>query len=225
MKDLLRQIYAHAPDSLKRAVMVRRRQPIWIRAGIVFVHIPKAAGTTINEALYGRFMGHVHAADVRRWGSRKLRTLPIFAVTRNPWDRLLSAYRFARRGGGVSGAAGLMRDAWRYQVAECESFDRFVKEWLAPRRLSSLDVIFQLQAPFVCDRHGRIIVDHLGKVENLAPTLEFIHERTGLAVDPGWSNRSGSRVDYRTFYTSELVDLVGSIYNEDITHFGYSFED
>lgn len=224
MIDLLRQIYAYAPESMKRAVMVRRREPIWTRAGIVFIHIPKAAGTTINEALYGRFMGHVHAADIERWGSAKLRALPLFAVTRNPWDRLLSAYRFARRGGGMSGAAGRMRHAWRYQVVECETFERFVRDWLAPRQLSKQDVIFQLQTPFVCNRAGEIMVDHLGRLEDLGPTLEFVRERSGIAIDPGWSNRSGSAVDYRSFYTPELVDLVGSIYGEDVARFDYSFE-
>jgi hypothetical protein len=37
------------------------------------------------------------------------------------------------------------------------------------------------------------------------------------------SNRSGTPVDYRTFYTGELEELVGSIYTEDVRNFGYSF--
>jgi hypothetical protein len=38
------------------------------------------------------------------------------------------------------------------------------------------------------------------------------------------SNASGTPVDYRSFYTPDLVELVGSIYAEDVTRFGYRFE-
>ena len=38
------------------------------------------------------------------------------------------------------------------------------------------------------------------------------------------SNRSGVPVDYRSFYTPELIDLVGSIYAEDVARFDYGFE-
>jgi hypothetical protein len=40
----------------------------------------------------------------------------------------------------------------------------------------------------------------------------------------GESNRSGAPVDYRSFYSPELIDRVGSIYAEDVKRFGYRFE-
>ena len=221
----LRSLYYHVPEDFRQGVLVRRRSPIWLRKGIVFVHIPKAAGTSINEAIFGRFMGHVRARDIDRWGSDRLKALPCFAVTRNPWDRLVSAYRFARRGRGVGGA----RQAWvwrpeQYQVPEFATFDSFVKDWLAPRDIARLDPIFQPQSQYTCDAEGTLLVDHVGKLENLAPTIDFVAARAGQKLAVPQANRSGERVDYRSFYSPELADVVGCIYAEDIHRFGYGFE-
>jgi len=222
--DSVRHAYYHLPQPLQRAVLVRRRGPIWLRAGIVFVHIPKAAGTSISEALYGRFVGHVRAADVVQWGPSRLKALPRFAITRNPWDRLVSAYRFVTRGGGVGGAhAGRVWRAEQYRISEFQSFDRFVTEWLAPRDLRTLDVAFQPQSLFVCDKRGAIIVDRIGRYENLAASLASLRELGPQVPGLSDSNRSGARTDYRTFYTPELVKLVGTIYASDVERFGYSF--
>ncbi|GAH07415.1 unnamed protein product, partial [marine sediment metagenome] len=69
-------------------------------------HIPRNGGTSINNALYGRFMGHYTARDVRFWAPDLFGRLPSFAVTRNPWARLLSAYRFAEKQSGVLNKLG-----------------------------------------------------------------------------------------------------------------------
>jgi hypothetical protein len=209
---------------LERALLVRRRSPIWLRAGILFIHVPKAAGTSLSEVLYGRFLGHVRAADVRRWGSRTVNALPTIAVTRNPWDRLVSAYRFATRGGGIGGAqAGGVWRPERYRTPEFDSFERFVREWLEPRDRRKLDYVFQPQSLFVCDEHGQVLVDHVGRYDDLDATRSFLEEAVpGLPSIPQ-SNRSGAPVDYRTFYTPELAKLVGDIYADDVRLFGYRF--
>jgi hypothetical protein len=223
--QLLRNLSYRLPIGVQNAVLVRRRQAIWLRAGIVFIHIPKTAGTAINEALYGRFMGHVRASDIERSGSPALKALPRFAITRNPWDRLVSAWRFVRRGGGIGGwHAGRVRHAERYRVPEFEAFDRFVREWLAVRDVRRLDFVFQPQSPFVCDDSGKLLVDHLGRFEELDATYAFLQERKPELPPLGESNRSGAPVDYRSFYSPELIDRVGSIYAEDVKRFGYRFE-
>lgn len=220
----LRTLYYRLPQGLQRALLVKRRERLWIEAGILFIHVPKAAGTSINAALYQRFMGHVRAADVHRWGSTRVKSLPSFAVTRNPWDRLVSAYRFARRGRGVGGE--LQASVWgaeRYQRAEFETFERFVNEWLAHRDVATLDGIFQPQSLFVCDAAGKLLVDHVGRVEDLAPTLTFIRDHIGKLPRIEHGNLSGRRVDYCDYYTAELAKTVGSIYRRDVQTFGYRF--
>lgn len=224
LMEALRGAYYRLPEPVQRAILVRRMQQRWIKAGIVFVHIPKAAGTSMNLSLYGRFMGHPHALDIERWGSSELKSVPSFAITRNPWDRLVSAYRFARRGHGVGGGfqAGV-RHPERYRLAEMDSFDSFVRNWLAKRDIAKLDNFLQPQWAFVCDSHGKVLLDHVGRVEDLEPTLDFIRESIGRVAPIEQANRSGERVDYRDFYTPELAELTGRIYREDIEMFGYQF--
>ena len=225
MIGLLRNLNRRLPGGLRRALMVRRRAKHWRRAGIVFIHVPKAAGTSINEALYGRFMGHARAAEIARWAPASVKALPSFSVTRNPWDRLVSAWRFARAGEGVGDSyrAGMWRPEL-YQVPEFETFERFVTEWLAVRDVTKLDGVFQPQWLFLCDRRRNVIVDHVGRLEDLGPTLDFIRERTGRAVAIPQANRSGDAVDYRSFYTPDLARLVGEIYAADAEMFGYRFD-
>lgn len=222
--NLLRSLYYRVPLDLRHGILVRSNSARWIRTGVVFIHIPKAAGISINEALFGRSMGHARACDIARWGSDALKAVPSFAVTRNPWDRLVSAYRFARRGRGVGGT----RQSWvwrpeQYQIPEFESFESFVNEWLAPRDIRTLDPIFQPQSLFTCDDRGRVLVDHVGKLEDLAPTLDFLEKTLGWRPDIPQANRSGDAVDYRSFYTPELTSLVGQIYRQDVELFRYDF--
>lgn len=221
----LKDLYLRLPEGLRGAALIRRRARFWIEAGVVFIHVPKAAGTSINQALYGRFMGHVRARDLRRWAPAKVKALPSFAVTRNPWDRLVSAYRFALRGHGIGGE--LQAGVWRpqqYRVAEFESFERFVREWLPARKVEKLDAIFRPQSHFVCDSAGLVLVDHLGSLDDLEPTFEFLRKQIGKVPPIGSSNRSGERIDYRNLYTPELVDIVGRFYASDVEAFGYDFE-
>ena len=212
--------------ALDRALLIKRRAPLWKNTGVIFIHVPKAAGTSVSQALYGRFLGHMRASDVERWAPRAARELPMVAIARNPWDRLVSAYRFVRRGHGVGGpqAGGVWRPE-QYRIPEFESFERFVLDWLSARNLRSLDYVFHPQSLFVCDSEGEILVDHLGRFEDLYPTYKFLREVVPGLPEIGKSNRSGAFVDYRGFYTDELARRVGEIYHDDVRNLNYSFDE
>ena len=222
MNSLTSTFYPYLPRGLQQALLVRMRSPLWIERGIVFVHIPKAAGTSINQALYGRFMGHPRARDIERFGSRQLRRVPRFSVSRNPWDRLLSAYRFAAHG-AVPGSPAAIWKPGRYQIPEFETFERFVMEWLARRDVSRLDFVFQPQTRFVCDSNKHPLVNHVGRLEQLGPTFDFVEKVIGEPLRIPWENSSGERVQYRDLYSTAMAKVVGDIYRDDVEAFGYSF--
>lgn len=202
-----------------------RRYPYWNREGVIFVHVPKAAGTSINKALYGRTLGHYTASEIKaRFPGLYSRSF-VFSVVRNPWDRVLSAYRFAKVGRTESMG---MSNPGQYRIPEFSSFERFLFDWLVYQDLNKVDFVFQPQIRFVCDPDSQeqIIVDYLGRMETLDTDIRAVAGKLKRSLSVPRSNvTQGGMSDFRSAYTSpEMIDLVGRIYFNDIDVLNYSFE-
>ena len=221
---MLQYINRNLPENLRHAILVKRRTELFRKAGVVFIHIPKAAGSSVNEALYGQFMGHYSAQLFARSASQDVKKLPRFAIARNPWSRAVSAYRFAKLGAGSGGhvTAGI-RNAAQYEIPEFESFERFVKEWLPQQNLEKVDGVFRLQTTYVLDKKGDILVDHIGRLEDLEPTLLWLQNNVRNAVNIPHNNLSGEPVNYRKFYCDETAKIIKRLYQKDISFLNYQF--
>jgi hypothetical protein len=184
--------------------------------------VPKAAGTSVNHGLYGRTLGHYTSQQIQsRFPSLFLSSFT-FSLVRNPWDRALSAYRFARIGRTESMG---VNQPQQYEIPEFSSFERFVCDWLPSKDLSNCDFIFKPQYLFVCDQNMKVMVDHLGYVERLTETVCFLQDRLGRAIDVKMANATSAGMgSYRDAYTSnEMIEIVRSVYRDDIDLFGYEF--
>ena len=91
--------------------------PLDLKREIVFIHIPKTAGTAIEIALGIKAAGGISEeailwgeASQERGGSKQhytyeeilsakphVKSWPAFAVVRNPWDRMVSLYHFLKQ--------------------------------------------------------------------------------------------------------------------------------
>ena len=224
-KETVRTAESSLPSELRTRILVVRRASLWRKTGIIFVHVPKAAGTSVNEALYGRFMGHITAQQAQKFAPKTFNLLPSFAIVRNPWARLVSAYRFAKAGAGQGkGLIAGIHNAVQYQIPEFENFPTFVEEWLKYQRIETLDFVFRPQLPFIADRNGEVLVDFVGRMENLASSEHFVTTHTKKQINIGHSNKSGDMQDFRTYYSPDLVKSVGKIYSEDIRILNYAFD-
>jgi hypothetical protein len=223
--DKIKPYQYYLPTELKHALLVLRRKKYWERQGIIFIHIPKAAGVSINNALYGRFMGHTTACQIRRYAPKIFQQYPSFAITRNPWARCVSAYRFIQRGTGHGdGPIAGVHDKEKYRIPEFRSFEYFVKEWLIYQNINDIDYVFRPQLPFISTPDGNIIVSHVGKIEDIKTVNKFISDTLCKEVKIGYQNRTGKSVRYHEWYNSDLVDLISKIYKKDIETFRYTFE-
>jgi hypothetical protein len=70
------------------------------QSGIIFIHIPKTAGTSICKALYGTgTIGHLRIKEWQFSFPQTWRKLRVVSVVRDPLDRFLSAFYFLKKGG------------------------------------------------------------------------------------------------------------------------------
>lgn len=219
MKTALTTLYrAYMPITAREAIMARRRARVWQQHGVVFIHVPKCAGSSVNDALYGRFMGHIPADVIARFGGTKTAALPRFSLLRDPVSRAVSAYRFVRAGSGVGpGVTAQVRAPERYQIPAFESFDRFAQEWLPAQNLKKVDPVFRTQSSYVCDSAGTVLLSHLGHVEDMAPTTAWLSELLGRPVEIGRTNVTAPSTNAPKLEPSpESRRSIEAVYKDDV---------
>lgn len=200
----------------------RRSARKYRRAGIVFVHIPKAAGTSVCDSLYGGRVGHFTLSELRRPQGRSalpsgIEGLPSFSVVRDPLERLHSSYRYARDGGGTEG--GISPDP-AYRSASFRSFSAFLEEWLVHQELTSLDRVFWPQSRFVADA-GDGAVDFVGRVEDMDEVERWLRRNVSDELVIPHLNRA-RRARTSPSYREEDRRIVRDLYREDYDAFGYA---
>lgn len=142
-----------------------------------------------------------------------------FAVVRNPYDRLVSAFFFLKNG-GVSEQD--RRWAERH-LSSYIDFSSFVKGWLTKASAMS-QMHFVPQHCFVCDRRGRLLLDYTARYERLAEDFREIAEHLSVNTELVMVNTSGEKRDYRSFYDEEAAGIAGEVYKKDLDLFNYAFE-
>ena len=186
------------------------------KAGIIFIHVPKAAGTSVAHAIYGRSISHHTAAFFCKADPEAFQRYYSFSIVRNPFDRLVSSFFFAK--GGGTPLVPVHRPA-RFQVPEFETFESFVRDWLPLNW--ACDYVFQPQARFLLDeRRESVLVQELFEIRDLArcqSKLECILDRP-MSLN---SLNMVERADFRSFYTDDTFELVYDLYREDFDRLGH----
>ena len=135
-----------------------------------------------------------------------------FSFVRNPWDRLVSCY--------VEKVVSQGR--WTKVFGAEPSFDHFVRT-VAGIPDESADIHWRSQYVNLVDRDDNLVVDFLGRVEEIEAGVREVASRTGLTFKLGHYRKSDRR-PYTAYYTDETRQLVASRYAADIAMFGYTFE-
>lgn len=188
-----------------------------------FIHIPKNAGTSIATLLGLQRPADYHAPAIAfRSADRRLYDQSFsFAVVRNPWDRLVSAYHFVSRD-SVFADDRRWREA---HLAHAKDFRAFVRALNRPlfRGRVLANQLFTPQWHFLTDLSGRLIVNHIVRHEALDDGIRVATERLGLGRQITPHVNASEHSPYRDEYDDEGRALVASIYRRDIELFGFSF--
>ena len=197
----------------------------------VFIHLYKTGGTSIRRRLekYDYSYNLVHKAKSMLTKNPVL-TSPLvhkhakartirqvigpeiydnyysFIFVRNPWDWQVSLYHY------------VLRDETNQHHEIFKSFAGF-EEYLDWR--CAEDVHFQKD--YIVDEQGEVIVDFIGRMENLNEDFKTICRKIGIEVaDLPHLNKSVSK-GYQEFYTPRMRNLLYDTYQADIDYFGYDF--
>lgn len=181
----------------------------------IFFHIPKTAGLAVSNALFNnRAAGHIDVETAKVLvGVWRFPYFFKFCFVRNPWDRLVSAYHYLRKGHPTSPIAHtLMRGA---------SFAEFVTETLRSPAVAR-ELHIRPQCSFVVDSRGELVVDFVGRFEHLERDFETVARRLGQARKLEAHNQSLHQ-DYESYYDDQTQKIVADFYRQDIELFNYRF--
>jgi sulfotransferase famil protein len=144
-----------------------------------------------------------------------------FAFVRNPWDRLVSCY-LQKLGPGAPEDNSVARRAARRGNAgrDFRAFAEFVCG--TPDERSNPHFRSQ-HVGLVAD--GALVPDFVGRFERLSEDFAEVAPKIGAEPVLPHLTRSAGRDErhYRSFYDSELAEMVGERYSEDARLFGYAF--
>ena len=191
--------------------------------GCIFIHIPKCAGTAVQKSLFGdTYFGH---QTIRQYQV----ALPIsvyrrawkFTITRDPWERLVSAWRFLKAGGYHINVDEVY---FRENLSQFPTFDHFVNDWLVYQDVNHCGCVhFKTQLHYIQDFNGKIAMDHIVKLSDLPyeyPKLRNRFSGGELIVD---NQTKADSVEPQSYFAcNETFNNVASIYAKDIKVLGYS---
>ncbi len=210
--------------------------------GFIFIHVPKAAGTSVTNALsqftnycdleiggtsfgeklqplYRNRFGlykHIPAWELRGiTGNKDWSKFFTFSIVRHPADRLLSIYNFLKQWEGTP-------KELQSKLFEFDSFNAFVLSEVWQRRPGP-DNIFFPQSYWLTDKTG-LLVDYVGKLETLDESLTYIQEVIGIkkakSLQLSKLNQSKGEKDV-TNISDRAKTLINEYYSEDFKIFGY----
>lgn len=149
----------------------------------VFIHINKCGGTSVEAALDIPVKIH-DSARIRRTklGQRRWDKAFTFALVRHPYSRLISLYKYRTMTNQTAlGKRSIEINDWIHEV-------------YARRNPVYHDkpLMFAPCFDWVSDGNGRIIVDHLARLETIGTEWPVIRERIGTSATLPVRNSSGS---------------------------------
>ncbi len=198
----------------------------------MFIHIYKNAGTSITAALKPfalnrwewvinralkklkistrfdpqPFSDHVKASEIiNAIGRESFNSFFSFAIVRNSWDWQVSLYKFMLK---------TTNHPQHDLVKNLGSFDEYIR-WRCEN-----EVIFQKD--FIYSNDGELLVDFVGRFENLDADFEKICSCIGISTTLPKLNVSNTK-PYQQYYTDETKKLVRQTFSPDIALFGYDF--
>jgi len=137
-----------------------------------------------------------------------------FTIVRNPWERLVSAWRYTTRCPSVF---------WNNTQMHNYSFKKFMTTSIDKFNIYQQEH-FKCQFDMICDENNKIdYLKHIGKLENINDTLRFIEQKNNCEKLILPVKNKTKHKHYTEYYDEETKQIVAKKYAKDIEYFGYEF--
>jgi len=178
----------------------------------IFVEVPKTGTHSIRSVLGGDpILPHLDIIQIRN--QFRFDKYFKFGYVRNPWDRVVSLFLRNKKRNMNEG---------RPQ----DSFNEFIDKLHHATDYCIHPTQKKYQLDFFTNKSGKVIVDFIGKFENLQEDFNIICDRVGISrrLLPHLKKTPGKcRKHYTEYYNDETKDLIAQKFSKDIDYFDYEF--
>lgn len=199
----------------------------------IFIHVHKVAGKSISYAIENNYIPkvfqnnqhlrwnykkyflsktifakndilttHSQAKDYRDYLKDEFEHFFKFAFVRNPLDWQVSMYFYMK---GVDSHP-------EHKIIKDMKFDQYI-EWRCLKELN-------FQSDYVVEEENKVIVDFIGKYENLKIDLMKIEKETGWTLDIPHINKSNHK-HFLNYYSNESKELIYKYFKKDFEILNY----
>jgi len=196
--------------------------PINHEKKLLFIHIPKTAGTTVKHYLKIHKIPLIHSHDsfetlLKKYG-KQIRDYFSFAIVRNPWDKHLSQF--------LHWQDNLKK--WKTGV----TFEDYLNNLQNLKKISvgnnfQLGLLATPQFNYLCDG-DKVGVKYILKFENLANDFKFVQEYLDSSIPlekiQPFINATKHEHYSRYYHNDKMIKVVEQVNSKDISFFNYRFD-
>lgn len=193
----------------------RRIVPRGYPSDFFLVHINKTGGSSVAKALQAPKV-HVSAPEALAYfGAEDWARRFTFSFVRNPWARVASHYHFRMHTNVTGLADGHI------------GFTEWVRRAYGDRdpRYYNNPLMFAPQTEWLCGADGRVLVDFVGRFEQLDADFAEVCRRLGVERElPHLRRSSNSDRPYQDRYDETSREVVAEAFATDLAMWGYRFD-
>lgn len=179
----------------------------------IFIHIPKAGGTSIRSIVlnHNNELPNCLHLCVTDYAKTQRDSSYVFTFTRNPYDRLLSAYMYLTQ---------CSSDEFIHDYAFGQSLIKNFKEFVKHDLQYNLNWLhFRPMVTFLDDD-----IDFVGRFETYQRDFDFVCENTTIEKQKIPHKNKSNHSNYKDYYDEETSKIVSKIYQDDLKCFNYTFD-
>ncbi len=187
--------------------------PVFDATRSIFIHVPKAGGTSVAIALYGRNIPHATWHEWYDLNPKKFRDYFKFAIVRHPISRFVSAFNFLKAG-GMNEQDQQFANRVLNRFADANQLAKAMMDFPLEEEILRW-WHFRPQVEFVADKGGRSKMDLLIRLENIEAGFAYILRRLNYH-SLGLPHLNKTRLQSNSPLDKEACQVLSAIYRRDL---------